>query len=214
MASDARPERQRDGKRLCAAGKVRVGRERKTSARRRCGPGPGAALEQPRSPGMGALRPRRGRELRDLYGPLRPRPAPPAPRSHDVPEIPAEPTLRPTATPCAQRGSARGTRRAVGKEEGRRGGGEVGPGLFCFPRPRKEAPLRAPTCGRCWGHSAGTALTSLRAAPARPPSAPPPRCPRSPHGCGRRRNRRVSPLAVVQSRRCRSKASYFLNLRY
>lgn len=68
---------------------------------------------------MGALRPRRGRELRDLYGPLRPRPAPPAPRSHDVPEIPAEPTLRPTATPCAQRGSARGTRRAVGKEKWR-----------------------------------------------------------------------------------------------
>lgn len=83
---------------------------------------------------MGALRPRRGRELRDLYGPLRPRPAPPAPRSHDVPEIPAEPTLRPTATPCAQRGSARGTRRAVGKEVGRRGGG---PGAVLLPAPQE-----------------------------------------------------------------------------
>lgn len=52
-------------------------------------PGGGAApaLEEPRSPGLAALRPRWGRELRGLYGPFRH----PAPRSHGVPEDPPEP---------------------------------------------------------------------------------------------------------------------------
>lgn len=128
---------------------------------------------------MGALRPRRGRELRDLYGPLRPRPAPPAPRSHDVPEIPAEPTLRPTATPCAQRGSARGTRRAVGKEVGRRGGG---PGAVLLPAPQEGGTascshLRA-VLGAFRRDGADIAACSPGPPPLCPPSPLPPQSPR------------------------------------
>lgn len=180
-------------------------------------PGGGAApaLEQPwSSPGApGWERSARGGDGNCVTFTVPSAPAPPPPL-HDPTTFPrSQPSPRCAPPPPPAPSGAQPEGRA-GRWERRWGGGEVGPGLFCFPRPRKEAPLRAPTCGRCWGHSAGTALTSLRAAPARPPSAPPPRCPRSPHGCGRRRNRRVSPLAVVQSWRCRSKASYFLNLRY